>query len=158
MGMVRRIPAIRKPLIVFDIDDTLVKRIKSDSLDGGTFELRLSSESSSHCYILLPGILELLQYLILEKTLSVAFFSQGIEERNQTLIPIILERAFPDSYREILQKTRIFSRHHMQPRRVKDLTVVVEYYRRIYGQVIHLQNVILIDDFRKFSVKIRIFF
>jgi hypothetical protein len=150
---IKRTTTIKTPLIVFDIDETLVKERNSDSLGGGTIELCLSSEASPHFYTLLPGILELLQYLIVNKQLSIAFFSHGTEERNQILIPIILERAFPDSYREILRKTPIFSRHHMQPRKVKDLNVVVEYYRRNYGQVLSLQNVILIDDFQEFGVK-----
>jgi hypothetical protein len=87
----------------------LVKRRKADCVEDGMIELHLSSEPSSQCYTLLPGILELRQYLILEKKLyfseDLAFFSHGIDERNQALIPIILERAFPDSHREILRNS-----------------------------------------------------
>jgi hypothetical protein len=139
--------------VVFDIDETIVKRRKADSMEDGMIELHLSSEPSSHFYTLLPGILELLQYLILEKKLNIAFFSHDIDERNQALIPIILERSFPDSHREIVQKTPIFSRQQMQRKRVKDLNVVIEYYRRTYGQVVPLDNVILIDDIQEFAVK-----
>jgi hypothetical protein len=68
---------------------------------------------NNHTYQLIPGILELLLYVVLERKLSIAFFSRASASRNEFLIPIILEKAFPDSHLEILRKSPIFSRHHL---------------------------------------------
>jgi hypothetical protein len=99
-------------LLVFDIDDTLVKFIldpqKAEDADiqlnfnaagKGTKEIKQSCN-------LIPGILELLEYIVLEKKLRIDFFRAARSTRNELLIPIILEKAFPYNF---TIKLRIFS-------------------------------------------------
>jgi hypothetical protein len=76
---------------------------------------------NNHTYQLISGILELLQYVVLERKLSIAVFSSASASHNELLIPIILDKAnkaFPDSHPEILRKSPIFSRHHLSSRSI----------------------------------------
>jgi hypothetical protein len=136
---------------VFDIDDTLVKFIldpkKAEDADiqlnfnaagKGTKEIKQSCN-------LIPGILELLQYIVLERKLRMAFFSAARSTRNGMLIPVILEKAFPDSFKEVLANSPIFSYHHIHSMG-KDLSVVTEHFEKYFSREVSLENVILIDD------------
>jgi hypothetical protein len=90
------------PLLVFDIDDTLVTSLSSDSLVASNerlIELTFMEEETGgtekkHNYEFIPGVFELLQYVVLHRQLPIAFFSNAYASRNKSLIPVILERIF----------------------------------------------------------------
>jgi hypothetical protein len=50
-----------------------------------------------HYYEFIPGVFELLQYVVLHRQLPIAFFSNAYASRNKSLIPVILERIFPSN-------------------------------------------------------------
>jgi hypothetical protein len=142
---------INNPLIVLDIDETLVTtKITGNSEPNELIEVPGGPER----YAVFPGVVELLRYVVLEKKLQVAFFSHGGAKRNELLIPRILERAFPEcNTQELMSNFPIFSREHMLGKLGKDLNVVIDHFKKTLAMEIPLKNVILIDDSASFTVK-----
>lgn len=148
----------KRPIIVFDIDNTLIKIIEEPYEDTGEFlriyvDLRQYGGPNGPMYHwILPGTPQLLRYVIVEKQLPVAFFSYGPRERNEAIVPVILQRVFPDSYQTILSSTMIFSRHHFKTDYGKDLTVVAEAFEAKFNETVSIENIILIDDNKSESI------
>jgi hypothetical protein len=138
---------------VFDIDETLTADCiwsRKEEVDAD-IHLKFSSgltskKDQTQNRDLLPGILELLQYVVRDRNLRIAFFSSAPAVRNEALIPIILEKAFPTTHEEMVKNCPVFSRHHIKSNQKKDLNIVVEYYENVFKEKISLENVILIDD------------
>jgi hypothetical protein len=138
-------------LLVFDIDDTLVTESYQEPADI-QLKFKLSENSNELTLNILPGMIELLQYVLQEQKLRIAFFSSAPAIRNEVLIPIILRKAFPHHHEEMLANSAIFSRYHIREREKKDLKVVVEHYEQKFHEKIALENIILIDDSRLSNV------
>jgi hypothetical protein len=64
-------------------------------------------------HILLPGVIEFIQYLHEELKLKLTFFSAGSQERNQEFVEQLLSRAFDkEKYNEICSSILIYSEGH----------------------------------------------
>jgi hypothetical protein len=157
------------PLIVLDIDGTLVSEnayslARNDFIDPSLKDyanFTYENEKYNLIHFQLPGTIEFLQYLILQKLKPIAFFSSGIKERNEALVSALLEKAFPKQHKELLPTIPIFSRHHLRKdgsHLVKDLNLVAAHYKKKYHQVISLKDIMLIDDLREYQVKGQNFF
>jgi hypothetical protein len=72
--------------------------------------------------------------------------------RNEALIPILLQKAFPKEHEEVLAISPIFSRQHVRERGKKDLQTVVEHFEQKFHEMISLENVIRIDDYSEVSM------
>jgi hypothetical protein len=138
--------------IMFDIDDTLVYehmigRKQNESLIVPT-KFEHDGEVVIEDFHVIPGVYELLQYLKNGKETQIAFFSGGVKGRNEVLVSILLQKAFPDDHERILGESSIFSRHHLSGYCCtrKNLTVVSDHYKASTKRPIRLDNIILIDD------------
>ena len=106
--------------IVFDIDDTIVWHTLSlkdkEVLDyqkvcGTKFLNRHAVWVDPLHYVIFPGFLALFRWLN-DLNVPFSFFSAARAERNEQLVPLLMKKAFPKRYEEILKDVRIFSRHH----------------------------------------------
>jgi hypothetical protein len=75
--------------------------------DGESIDIPLKFRTGSNLekeetqdWDLIPGILELLQYMTRDRNIRIAFFSSARAVRNEALIPIIIEKAFPTNHEE----------------------------------------------------------
>jgi hypothetical protein len=128
------------PLIVFDIDGTLVDFTNAPAIGSMSFGPR-------HGYVPLLGCYEMLQHVIYIKKLPIAFFSAGSAERNEPLIKMILERAFPDHFKQLLPVCPIYSDKHLCPRfGTKNLIKPYQYHKQHFNSNIDFADIILIDD------------
>jgi hypothetical protein len=143
----------KKPVIVFDIDDTICTDIPSGTdvvenaklLNPGT----QSGSWSRYTYLCLPYLDSLFNYLIDHKA-RIVFFSAGIKERNVALLEQILPQYLGEERYELLKaqgQFQIFSEDDLTPsngenlgegRHIKDLNKVIN--------GVDQRNVILIDD------------
>lgn len=166
-----------KPIVVFDIDNTLCWSTQDEDKAVEAYENYpdhiIISDLTSHpgwTYVFLPEIDSLFNYL-LSKGCEIHFFSAGVKERNEELIPVFLDQIYPASELRELQEAgnfKIFSRKHMAPKLIAtdaevndalqqnngDLISAIREYqskpvkslRRIFPDK-DISDMILIDDF-----------
>jgi hypothetical protein len=134
--------------IVFDLDEPLVFddcifHEKNENLNVPlTFEGK-QIICDSH---VIPGVYEMLQYVKVGKKQQIAFFSAGVKERNEALVPLLLKNAFPIDHEWIVSESPIFSRHHQNSGK-KDLQVVADHYKNSMKTPIPLDDIFLIDNY-----------
>jgi hypothetical protein len=124
-------------------DEKLVVPIKFEYIGG-----QISCDS----YVI-PGVYEMLQYVKIGKGQQMAFFSAGVKERNEALVPLLLKNAFPDDHERILSESPIFSRHHQKGTNRKDLQLVADHYKKSLKKPIPLDDILLIDDYPRIVAK-----
>ena len=146
------IPQAIKPIIVFDIDETLA--FLYNPAQHGTLEhhpecpkINISfdnnNEQRHEHYICAPYLRELFQYLD-QKGARIVFFSAGLESRNVSLVDTLMRYIFQDNetaYPNLYFKGhfKVYSRHHLINNK-KDLNIID------YHEGESLENAILIDD------------
>lgn len=106
-----------------------------------------------------PGVLEFIRLLALTPNLKTSFYSAGKPERNNVLVPLLLNRALPESqFIEIKSKMRVLSREDLILSKEKDL--ISKYYNPCFNWISDtqkdlskvlsgeelLENAVLIDD------------
>lgn len=128
--------------VVFDIDDTLCTKHTKENWEMCP-DLELVTISKGLCQNLHHAFFNhyniLFDYL-LHQNCYIAFFSQGVEERNQQLIVDYFTLKYgKDRYDELVSQGqfKVYSRHHMT--KVKDLTQILRSNQTI-------DNIILVDD------------
>jgi predicted secreted acid phosphatase len=92
--------------IVFDLDETLVFddsmfREKNEKLVVPT-KFNYQGREYNCDWNVIPGVYEMLQYVKIGNGKQIAFFSAGVKERNEALVPVILKNAFPNDHERIL--------------------------------------------------------
>ena len=111
--------------VVFDLDYVLVSNIDSN-YDIDTIRENIGDdsiiESCGYCFYLYNGWKELIKYVMELSDNQLIFFSSGARERNEDIIPKMLERVLgrdPTEY--VRNNVKIFSRHHtIDTRRMPD--------------------------------------
>jgi hypothetical protein len=129
-------PLENVPILVFDIDNTILRGKCRDENSNPRLDFArnitvqtISGEEYEHTerFVIGNGLLELLQYIVLELKLQlpIAIFSSNSAIRNEALIPLVLQKAFPEpsNFQEILANCPIFSNHHLIDDGKKDLNV-----------------------------------
>eukprot|EP01041_Mallomonas_annulata_P008034 gene8034-16465_t len=162
----------QKPMkVVFDLDCVLISDIglvsSKDSINDLVKNIGEDSviESCGYYFYLYNGWKELIKYVMKLSDNNLIFFSSGAMERNEDIIPKMLERVLErDSTEYIRKHVKIFSRHHtldtskmptverekFQPFRMvgnlkKDLTVAVSQEE--------LKHTLLIDDDQSYVLR-----
>ena len=139
----------KKFLVVFDLDGTLTPVIgavtrlcDNDSFHETMGRSSLSIDVMGYIHYISLGTLELLQLLDSRLDVEIAFFSAGVDWRNEHLIKGILCLALGElRYAQLQSTLRIFSRQHLkysaaEKCMVKDLT--------LFGHP--CENTVIIDD------------
>lgn len=139
----------KKFLVVFDLDGTLTPVIGAVThlCDNGSFHETMGRSSlfidvEGYIHYISLGTLELLQLLDSRPDVEIAFFSAGVDWRNEHFIKGILCQALGElRYAQLQSTLKIFSRQHLkysdaEKTEVKDLT--------LFGHP--CENLVIIDD------------
>lgn len=155
-------PKYKKITIVFDIDGVLVDEYNHHIYDRNTrsFINKTSAiiRAAGYEYFLFPGVIPLLQFLIEQPHVDIAFFSAGTKERNTEFVKKLLIRsAGMEKYQRIRNNISIFSREDLVSNDRLDAKKMYETHgltwgnfkkdiRKVLRDGALLENAIFIDD------------
>ncbi|HSX26364.1 MAG TPA: hypothetical protein VLE89_05085 [Chlamydiales bacterium] len=98
--------------IVFDIDGVLCAK-NADPANALLFLRKGQILTALKTHYIFPGVIELLTRLYRTENVRVSFFSSGIRQRNELLIPQLLQKALPETHERIRFETTILSREDL---------------------------------------------
>lgn len=155
--------------IFFDLDSTVVHALDYDADRqieivrthlGDEFFESVRTVAMKYVHLVLPGYFALFRHLR-NHGVQIGFCSSGIRQRNEELVPQLLQKAFPNDHEEILPNVPIFSREDLfdttkLPDEEGDKYQVPfygNYKKRLVGMAItedELPNSIVVDDDRSY--------
>ena len=117
-------PIKNKITVVFDIDGVLVDE-NNNIRDVTTRSFIEKTGAIIHAvgseYYVYPGVLPLMQFLITNPLIDIAFFSAGVKERNTELVEKLLILAIgQDKYQQIKNNIIVLSRNDLVPNNRED--------------------------------------
>src|SRR3990167_8189700 len=117
-------PIKNKITVVFDIDGVLVDE-NNNIRDVTTRSFIEKTGAIIHAagaeYYVYPGVLPLMQFLVTNPLIDIAFFSAGVKERNTELVEKLLILAIgQDKYQQIKNNIIVLSRNDLVPNNRED--------------------------------------
>ena len=143
----------------YDIDQVLCFHHVKNTDQGAFFLNKGAIETALETHYIYPGAIESIRLLSLTPDVRLTFYSAGSKERNEILVPRILDRALPEpEYEQMKSRVRILSREDLVYSTIENLIYnfyqplnpIVSECQKDLTKILHsgdfLENAVLIDD------------
>lgn len=125
--------------VAIDIDQVLAFHKVKDYSQARFFFNKGAVLTALKTHYIYPGVVEFIRLQALTPKIKASYYSAGTEERNNELIPLLLNRALPEAeFADIKSKVRVLSRGDLISCMKED--VISKYYQPSFSHISYTQK------------------